>query len=327
MPVVTKSPAARRKFMKRGLIVTAMLAALAAAGVVFAALLPEQAVITSSRNDRNPSADFTGTVEVLAFTRSRSGFPNRYDAFAKRGGQFPVKLNASGQAWTGGMDYPVVAYQQIAGGDSNIRFYDLETNTRATPEINTAKWEWHPSISGNVEDYHVLFGRDDISSPTQRVVLHEHPAHMDHVLSIVTSASHYLQPDQLNGMWATYTRCVPNCNVWRYDVENEAKNVLPKPATTRPRQQYAGAVTSTGAVYLVRSGPRCGERVRIVRYDEARVDPEFGTTVAALPSGFDIVFAYVREDTLGNRDVFYDRVNCNTGRFDIYKVTDPAPAP
>jgi hypothetical protein len=314
--------------MKRGLIVLVSLTALAVAGVA-QALLAEQPVFAGAKNERNPSAGFDGGGDqVWAFTRSRTGYPNRYDAYAKEGANAAIKLNLAGQGWTGGMDYPVVAYQQIARGNSNIHFYDLSTDLRSTPEINGAKWEWHPSISGDVETYNVLFGRDDLNTPTQRVILHSHPAHQDHLLSIVTSASHYLQPDQLNGDWATFTRCVPNCNVWKYQVSTETKTVLPRPATTRPRQHYAGAVTSTGAVYLVRSGPRCGERVRFVRYDAARSDPQFGTIVAALPSGFDIAFAYVREDTLtGNRDIFYDRVNCNTGRFDIYKVTDPAPGP
>jgi hypothetical protein len=311
--------------MKRGLIVLVSLTALALAGISLAQALTEQPVFAGGKNERNPSAGFDGGGgEVWAFTRSRTGYPNRYDAYAKEGTNAAIKLNTAGQGWTGGMDYPVVAYQQIAGGNSNIHFYDLNTDSRSTPEINGAKWEWHPSISGTVDDYHVLFGRDNVNTPTQRVVLHEHPAHMDHLLSIVTSASHYLQPDQLNGDWATFTRCTPVCNVLRYQVSTEAKIRIPKPVTDRPRHQYAGGVTSTGAVYLVRSGPRCGERVRIVRYDDARSDPEFGTTIAAVTSGFDIAFAYVREDTLGNRDIFYDRVNCNNGRFDIYKVTDPA---
>jgi hypothetical protein len=313
--------------MKRGLIVLVSLTALAVAGVA-QALLAEQPVFAGAKNERNPSAGFDGGGDqVWAFTRSRTGYPNRYDAYVKEGTNPALKLNLRGQGWTGGMDYPVVAYQQIAGGNSDIRFYDLATDTRRTPEINTAKWEYRPSISGDVDTYRALFGRDDINTPTQRVVLHEHPAHTNQVLSKVTSASHYTQPDQLNGDWATFTRCVPNCHVWKYHVSTKTKTVLPRPATTRPRQQYAGAVTSTGAVYLVRSGPRCGERVRIVRYDEARSDPQFGTTVAALPSGFDIAFAYAREGTDGSVDIFYDRVNCNTGRFDIYKVTDPAPGP
>jgi hypothetical protein len=317
--------------MKRGLIVLVSIAALAAAAVSIAALLPEQPVFNGTKNERNPAAGFDGGGgEVWAFTRSRAGDRNRYDAYAKKGANSPIKLNEAGQGWTGGMDYPIVSYQQISGGGSDIYFYDLETDTDATQPapVNTAKfWEWHPSFSGTLSNYRLLFGQDNTNNPTQRVVLHQHPAHVSQELSYVTKASHYLQPDQLNGDWATFTRCTPVCNVFKHDVSTETTTRIPKPVTDRPRHQYAGAVTSAGAVYLVRSGPRCGEKVKIVRYDTARSDPSLGTVVGALPSGFDIVFAFARENVGGSVDVFYDRVNCSTGRFDIYKVTDPPPGP
>jgi hypothetical protein len=317
--------------MKRGLIVGVIAAALV--GVPLAnALLPEQPVFYASKNERNPAADHDGVGgEVWAFTRSRAGDPNRYDAYAKEGAGSPIKLNVSGQGWTGGMDYPIVSYQQIAGGQSNIHFYDLDTGSRSPAPVNTAKyWEWRPSFWGTMNDYHLLFGQDNTNNPTQRVVLHHHSdlgAHESLTLTYVTRASHYLQPDQLNEDWATFTRCTPICNVWRYQVSTETRVRMAKPVTSRPRHQYAGAVTPTGAVYLVRSGPRCGEKVKIVRYDEARSDPALGTVVAALPSGVDIAFAFARVNAVGSVDVFYDRVNCSTGRFDIYKVTDPPPAP
>ena len=309
--------------MKRGLAIGVLCIVLAAAGVALAAL-PEEAVLSSSRNERNPAADATGTTQVLAFTRSRSGHPNRYDAFAKRGDEATVKLNTSGQGWTGGLDYPIVPYQQINSGQSDIRLYNFDTSVREAALINTAKWEWHPSFSGTPSEYHLLFGRDNTNSPTQRVILHMHPAHVDRLLSTVTKASHYLQPDQVNGNWATFTRCTPNCNVFRHDIQTNTTIKMPKPTTNRPRQQYAGGVSPDGDVYLVRSGPRCGERVRIVRYDPDRGDGTFGTVVASLPADRDIAFAFVREQFGGARDVFYDRVNCNTGKFDIFKVTDPA---
>jgi hypothetical protein len=313
--------------MKRGLIVLVAAAAFVAVPVAYA-LLAETPVFYASKNERNPAAGHDGVGgEVWAFTRSRAGYPNRYDAYAKEGASAPVKLNAAGQGWTGGIDYPIVSYQQIASGQSDVYLYDLGTDTRVTPPVNTARWEWHPSFSGTMSDYHLLFGQDNTNNPTQRVILHHHSdlgAHVSHELSYVTKASHYLQPDQLNGDWATFTRCTPVCNVFKHQVSTETTSRIPKPVTDRPRHQYAGAVTSTGAVYLVRSGPRCGEKVKIVRYDAAHSDPALGTVVAALPSGFDIAFAFARENPGGSVDVFYDRVKCSTGRFDIYKVTDPA---
>ena len=312
--------------MKRGLIVLVAAAAFVAVPLAYA-LLAETPVFYASKNERNPAAGHDGVGgEVWAFTRSRAGYPNRYDAYAKEGASAAVKLNLAGQGWTGGIDYPIVAYQQIAGGQSDLHFYNLETDIRSTPPVNTQRWEWHPSISGDESDYMLLFGSDNTNNPTQRVVLHHHSstAHESHELSYVTKASHYLQPDQVNGDWVTFTRCTPLCNVWRHQISTDTRVRLAKPATSRPRHQYAGAVTSTGAVYLVRSGPNCGEKVKIVRYDTAHSDPALGTVVAALPSGFDIAFAFARENPGGSVDVFYDRVKCSTGRFDIYKVTDPA---
>jgi hypothetical protein len=309
--------------MKRGLVVLVVLAALVAVPLAYA-LLAEQPVFNTRKNERNPGAGLDGAGgEVWVFTRSRVGYPNRYDAYAEEGASAPFKLNTSGQGWTGGIDYPVVVYQQVASGQSNIFLYDLSTDTRpATPDgVNTSKWEWHPTISGDW----LLYGRDDTNTPTQRVILHNSTTHEERTLRTVTRASHYLQPDQVNGNWATYTRCRPVCNVVRYDIVANTSTTMDKPVTSRPRHQYAGAVTSTGAVYLVRSGPNCGERVKIVRYDAARSDPALGTIVAALPSGFDIAFAFARVNLAGSVDVFYDRVRCSTGRFDIYKVTDPAP--
>jgi hypothetical protein len=317
--------------MKRGLIVIVSLAVLAGAAAALAqALLAEQPVFTTTRNERNPAADQNGATEVWALARSREGQPGKFDAFVKEGAGPLVKLNAAGQGWTGGIDYPFVVYQQIANNRSNLFFYDISTSTR-TPatDANTTRWEWHPTFQGTPDDYEMLFNRDANSNPTQRVMFLDHSpvVHVERVLATITRASHYLQADQLAGEWATYTRCVPNCNVRRYRVSTSTTITLPKPVTSRPRQQYAGAVTSTGAVYLIRSGPNCGERVRIVRYDPARSDPQFGTIVAALPRGIDVAISHAEENGDGSVDVFYDRVNCSTGRFNINKVTDPPPGP
>jgi hypothetical protein len=314
--------------MKRGLVIGVLCAVLAAAGVGVAAL-SETPVLAGAKNERNPAADMAGATTVLAFTRSRSGDRNRYDAWAQEGSDAPVKLNANGQAWTGGIDYPIVPYQQVNSSQSDIWLYDLSTDTtiRQLAPVSTDKWEWHPTFSGDLNDYHLLFGRDNLSSPRQRVVLHHHTTtgtHEDHLLAEVTKASHYLQPDQVNDDWATYTKCTPNCNVFLHQISTEETTKLAKPVRNRPRQQYAAGVSPDGAVYFIRSGPRCGEKVKIVRYDPAHSDPTFGTVLAAVPSGVDIAFAFLHQQVDGTRDLYYDRVNCSTGRFDVYKVTDPA---
>jgi hypothetical protein len=317
--------------MKRGLILLVSIGTLALVGASLAqVVLVEEPVLNSRKNERSPALDVDGAAaDVLAFTRSRTGDPNRHDAWAREGAAAAFKLNAAGQAWTGGIDYPIVSYQQIAGGQSDVFFYDLVTDFRSTPPVNTAKWEWRPSVSGTADDYHLLFGRDNTNNPTQRVVLHHHSdlgAHDSTLLAEVTRASHYLQPDQLNGDFATFTKCTPNCNVYRRDVLAETTTRLAKPVSNRPRQQYAGAVTPGGVVFLVRSGPRCGEKVKIIRYDiDNPSDPTYGSLQVALPSGFDIVTAFARDNGDGSVTLVYDRVNCGTGRFDVYKLEVPAP--
>jgi hypothetical protein len=309
--------------MRRALLAVATVAALGAVPAAYAALLPEQAVFSSPKNERIPAADRdTGGTDVWAFARSRTGHPNLYDAYAKVGSNTAVKLNTSGQGFTGGIDYPTVVYQRVNGGRSNIFLYDLSGPSRpATPAgVNTTKWEWHPTISGNW----LLFGRDNTSNPTQRVILHDTSTGAERILSIVMRASQSLLPGQVNGDWVTYTRCAPVCNVARYRISTATRATLHKPATSPPRHQYAGSVTPGGVVYLIRSGPACGASVKIVRYDPAR-DGVNGRVVAALPAGKDVFSTYVRENTDGSVNVFHDRVSCRTGRWDVYKVTDPAP--
>src|SRR5215218_1551079 len=168
--------------MKRGLSLLVIAAVLVGVPLAYA-LLAETPVFTSTKNERNPAADWdtAGTTEVWAFTRSRTGYPNRYDAYAKEGTNASLKLNTAGQGWTGGIDYPTVVYQRVYNGQSNIFLYDLSNDTRPpTPDgVNTSKWEWHPTISGEW----LLYGRDDNSTPTQRVILHNRNTHVERLLS------------------------------------------------------------------------------------------------------------------------------------------------
>ena len=85
-------------------------------------------------------------------------------------------------------------------------------------------------------------------------------------------------------------------------------------------------MTSTGVVYLARSGPKCGSNMKIVRYFTPS-DPARGTVVAASPTGLDTFFFFARENGDGSTDVFHDWYSCSTGRWDVYKVTDPPPGP
>ena len=58
-------------------------------------------------------------------------------------------------------------------------------------------------------------------------------------------------------------------------------------------------------------------------------DPAEGTVIASIPRGKDVGGdgGYLRERSDGGVEFFFDRVDCSSGRRDIYKVTDPPPTP
>jgi hypothetical protein len=301
--------------MRRGLLVFASVAALVAAPVAYA-LLAQQPVKTTRRYERLPAAQTASGVRYFAWTQNTVAHPRRNDAFLKRGAQARVKLNTVGHGYLGGIDAPLVVYQQVYRGQSNIKMYNANTQARSNPPtgVNTPDWEWEPSISGDW----LLYGRQDNQSDTQWIYLRS--------LSSTTQVKldegfTFRQPGQVNGDYAVWTRCDGACDVVRREITAAANTVLPKPAATI--YQYGAAVTSTGVVYVARSGRACGSGVRIVRYFGPS-DPATGTVIAALGPGRDLWSAYARENSDGSVDVFYDRYGCRSNARDIYRVRDPA---
>src|SRR5919205_1443853 len=234
--------------MRRRLLPTVVAASAALAAVPAAlALLPETPVAASARNEFKPAADFhSNGDELVSFSRSRAGHPNRYDAILRRvsgGITTRIKLNTKGQGHSGGIDSPLVAYQQVVNGRSNIFVYNIDDLSRTPPAgVNTSRWEYGPTVSGDW----LLFGRDDNRGSTERIVLHRISTHADLRLARVLRARYSLVPGQVQGNWATYTRCAPVCNVIRYDIGAGTRTRLSKPVTSPPRYQFGGAVTSTG---------------------------------------------------------------------------------
>jgi hypothetical protein len=303
--------------MRRGLVITAVAAALIAAPAAYA-LLAQHGVKTSGLYERLPAAATDGTTEYFAWSQNSRARRQHFDAFLKRTGDPRVKLNTKGLGWVGGIDPPAVAYQQVVNGNANIRLYDADAQTRSVPPagVNTSDWEWEPSISGDW----LLFGRQ--TDPTQFVILHSLTTTTEVILD---QGRRFRHPGQVNGDFAVWTRCTrTTCNVVRREITPATDTVLSKPST---KLQYGAAVTSTGIVYVARSGQKCGADVKIVRYFGA-TDPAGGTIVADLgTNGRDFWSAYARDNADGSVDVFYDRYLCNKNTSDIYSVHDPHPGP
>jgi hypothetical protein len=305
--------------MRGGLLVFATVGALVAAPVAYA-LLAQQPVKTTRLYEQLPAAQTASGVRYFAWTQNTVAHPRRNDAFLKRGAEVRVKLNTVGHGYLGGIDAPLVVYQQVYRGQSNIKIYDADTHARSNPPtgVNTSDWEWEPSISGDW----LLYGRQDNQTDTQWVYLRSLTSTTEVELD---EGLTFRQAGQVNGDYAVWTRCDGACDVVRRRISTTTVTVLPKPATTT--YQYGAAVTSTGVVYVARSGRGCGSGgVKIVRYFGPS-DPANGTVIAALGSGTDMWSGYARENADGSVDVFYDRYGCRSNVGDIYRVRDPAPGP
>lgn len=303
----------------------------AVAGLVLVPLahagLAETPVLTSARNEVVPAADtHAGGDPLLAFARSRPGNPNAFDAFLRRttpGGMTIVKLNRRGYGFTGGIDSPLVVYQEIFRRQSNLKIYDIDTGTRTTlpPRVNTRYWEYAPSISGDW----IAFTRD-LPRNRSRIALYNRSTAEQRILETIGRDA-FGYTGQVAGNWLVWTRCAKQCHVFRYDIAARTRIRLPKPTGRGNREHYAGSVTPAGVVYAARSGRACGASVKIVRFF-APGDPSTGTVVARLPRERDLLAASTRVNGDGSTDVFYDRRRCSARpAWNIYRITDPAVPP
>jgi hypothetical protein len=282
------------------------------------ALLDQLGVKTSRLYEQQPAAATDGGAEYFAWSQNARTRKNHFDAFLSRTGDPRVKLNRKGLGYIGGIDPPVVAYQQVVKGNSDLKLYDVDTQARSDPPagVNTSNWEWEPSISGDW----LLFARQTNSA--QFVILRSLTTAAKVVLD---QGRRFHHAGQVSDDYAVWTRCGKTaCNVVRRQLSTATDTVLARPAD---RFQYGAAVTSTGIVYVARSSPKCGGSVKIARFFGAG-DAADGTVVADLgANGWDLWSAYARENDDESVDVFYDRLLCGGNKADIYRVHDPHPGP
>jgi hypothetical protein len=282
------------------------------------ALLDQFGVKTSRLYEQQPAAATDGGDDYFAWSQNARTRKNHFDAFLSRTGDPRVKLNRKGLGYIGGIDPPMVAYQQVVKGDSDLKLYDVDTRARSDlpAGVNTSNWEWEPSISGDW----LLFARQTNSA--QFVILRSLTTAAKVVLDQGRRSHH---AGQVSGDYAVWTRCGKTaCNVVRRQISTATDTVLARPAD---RFQYGAAVTSNGIVYVARSSPKCGGSVKIARFFGAG-DAADGTVVADLgANGWDLWSAYARENDDESVDVFYDRLLCGGNKADVYRVHDPHPGP
>lgn len=304
--------------MRRLLGLGLTLALISVEGIA-AAATPEVVLNDPAVNERVPSA----SDGYLVWSADSEARPNRTNSYVMADGGDPVRVNPAGtQSFEAAIDGTTVAYQQVTSDGADIWFYDVltEERTPAPSGVNTPNWESRPTLSGNW----LLFTRLIFSSKASvRVVLFNLMTDVRIVLREVPSRRHYLVSDQVNGDWATFESCrymrgrFSNCQVFRYQISTEELVKLPNPGV----QQYGGAVSADGTVYLVRTRNRnhwvCGSHTKLVRMDGGN-----GTVIATLPDGRDSLTPFALDETGGSTTLYLDRYRCRSSASGIYRIPD-----
>ena len=229
-------------------------------------------------------------------------------------GQPAIRVNPKHtQAWPGSIDGRTLVYQQTARDDSDIRFWDVMTHARSAPAgVNTPRWEWHPTMSGDW----ILFGRIRFRPHRSRVLLHNTSTNQTITLADVKGRS---DPGQVSGDWAVWDQCVHRqCSVYRYDIAGD--QTTKAPPTDVGKQQHYPSVTSPGTVYFAHSSTGCGRRVKLVEW----VTGQPLHVLIAFHPGVEIPSTtQTIPDQVAGTDVYFDKHTCSVGSDDIFKTVVP----
>jgi hypothetical protein len=250
----------------------------------------------------------------LAWSENSRSEPRHFSVYVRRrGGDVRRRLNPAGtRAYSGGFDGDRFIFQQVSGSNqSDLRIYDLAQH-RYLPVphgVDTAKWEWAPSLSG---DY-LLFTRNTFRrrTYTARVILHR--ASTGHERILGTFRGRYqdgvAEAGQVSGDYAVWIGCPTNqdCDVFRYTISTGTTTKMPD-----HKQEYAPSVAADGTVFFMRSGPPCGAHAKLMRYASG-----VGETVRSFARNRDAFDTYAVSST----DVVHEIANCRTNDIDVNEVT------
>jgi hypothetical protein len=268
--------------------------------------------------------EFDGTAEngYFAYTQSRAGQPNKFDAYLKRPGLARIKVNATGtQAYHTNLDIgnPVLGdaliFAQRSSEDADLKIWDVASGGRTNPPtgVNSGRSEWEPSLS----DHFLLFGRGPAHQfYMDTLVLWDLDTNTPTVVDTAPTNG-FLLPGIVNVDWATWTECsASDCRVWRYRISTTTKTEVRSSA----RFIYTSAIGIDGTVWFVQSGFGCGTNVKI-RRDTISSAP---TTLVDFPPGIDANISDL-DDSGAARRLYFARVNCsNVNNWNIYRVAGDA---
>lgn len=278
-----------------------------------AAPLALVAVRATTAQERGPSAD-PDHFSWSQYPRFGSAFVS---LFLQETGGPRVRVNRlRTHGWGGGFAGDSFVYQEVSGRQSNLQLYDVVTGLRSAPPpgVNTLAWEWAPTMTAA----HLLFGRVLINQGIDRVLLRDLGTGSTLMLDQIRFRNGFVWLGQVSGNYAAWQRCVNRtrrCNVLVRDITAGTTTMIPNPG----RQQYSPSVTSDGTVYFIRSGRGCGNTVQVVRR------PLGGPSkvIAAVGAGRDVQTTFALQRADGTTTVYFDRVRCATGAWNVFAVVDP----
>jgi hypothetical protein len=290
--------------------VGAVTLAVVSASLAWATVTGPTKVLGGRGSQMLPAATPGGS--FLSWTLIRSG---QVDAFLRPAGQPKIQLNRRGLGWNGNISGTEAIYQQVVRNQSNIYIYDTGSQTRHAPAgVNTNAWEWGPHLDGT----NVLYGRTG-ANHSWRILLTDTSGPTTTLLEKHTGTPvRRLLPGGVAGDWATWARYTPRTRhgtVVLYQISTQQAGALVVP---RGKVQYASTVDHAGDLFYVRSNiGSCGRGVVI----REAINGGSDVPLVKIPRGYDIgVLNAVDEGPGDGVTVYFDRLNCNSGFYDSYKI-------
>ena len=308
----------------RSVATTTALATIALIAGSLAAVAADRpvAVVDGPEDQRAPTVDDA----YLIWTQNSVRRPRIDHAYAERlGSDRRFRLDDAGtRGVTGGIDPKDPSahraiYQQIAEGDSDLYWYDLDDRVRtriSVQGVNTARWERDPRVSAT----YLFFARD--AADTTKLVLLERgvgPA----TIATYDRTSFFVVPGSVGDRYATWTLCGPSsCTVWWYDAQ--AADPVPTKLPGVGQPQYAPVIDETdGWIYFVRSTTDCGEGVGIWRRVWPLDPDQLATRIRALRSGNDVAWTLSLDRTATPQvNLWFSRYRCAEDQGDVVELPD-----
>ncbi len=238
-----------------------------------------------------------------------------------------VRFSRKGQTYLSqGIDNGRVVVQHLRFANrslgSDLELWQLapKKQIKLPNGINTRSWEWGGALSGDW----LLFQRGEFDARSKSVRLANLKTRKVRTVITARGRTTGLEPGDLNGDFATFTKCAKRCTAYRYQLSTRKTTSLKPP---KGASDYASAVLADGTLYFVRSRAGCGKGVQVMRLDAGKTTP---LPVAKVPAGRDVQKLDATQ-IAGTRIVTYERYSCNfrVTRRDIIRVvgapTPPAP--